>query len=289
MLNYMHMSLGRLRTLPAALLLALGTLFLAPDPASFAASAYSITVGDMLSVYVYRQEDLNMSVRVDDSGCIRYPIAGKIHVVGKSPAEIESIIARALRREGFADPEVVVSVSSFAPRKIFVLGEVNADTDFGSTIPEGGTLTAMQAIGLAGGLKPSADFNKIVVRRTDPSGKIVMLPVPARAILNGEAANDVLLVPSDTVIVPKAKPVSVMGTVNKPGEFYAAPDAPLTVSRAITLAGGVERPKSLSKIRVTRGDKSFKVDIQSLLEDGEGGGDMVLEPGDVVYVPETRW
>ena len=63
----------------------------------------------------------------------------------------------------------------------------------------------------------------------------------------------------------------------------------MTVSRVIALAGGVERPNSLSKIRVTRGDKSFVVDIQKLLEEGTGGGDMLLEPGDVVYVPETRW
>ncbi len=277
-------SFARLRVCAAA---AMAAFLLAA--ASADAASYSIRTGDLLSIYVYRQEDMNVKVRVDNSGFIRFPIAGRINVIGKTPNQIEGVIASALSRNGFASPEVVVSVESFAPRKIFVLGEVNSGADFSSTIPEGGEMTAMQAVSAAGGLAPSADVTKIVVRRVDASGKAILLPVPAREILRGENVADVLLHPSDTVVVPKARPVSVLGTVKKPGEFYGTPDNPLTVSRAVALAGGVERPNSLSRIRVTRGEKSFKVDIQKLLEEGEGGGDMELQPGDVVYVPETRW
>jgi polysaccharide biosynthesis/export protein len=254
------------------------------------AASYNITKGDLLSIYVYRQEDMNVKVRVDNSGFIRFPIAGAINVIGKSPSQIEGIIAGALRKNGYESPQVVVSVESFAPRKVFVLGEVNVGSDFSCSIPEGGEMTAMQAISAAGGLKESADASKIVVRRADPSGKTSVISVPAKEILMGKAeVKDIFLQPSDTVVVPKAKPISVLGTANKPGQFYISPDTPMTVSMAIALAGGVERPNSLSKIRVTRGAKSFKVDIQDLLEEGKGGGDMVLEPGDIVYVPETRW
>ena len=253
------------------------------------AASYSISQGDLLSIYVYRQEDMNVKVRVDNSGYIRFPIAGRINVIGKTPDQIESVIATALRRNGFESPEVVVSVEAFAPRKIFVLGEINAGADFSCTIPEGGEMTAMQAISAAGGLAESADVEKIIVRRGDASGNMNVLSVPAKDILMGKKAADIRLQPSDTVVVPKAKPISVLGTAKKPGQFYSNPENPLTVSRVIALAGGVERPIPLSKIRVTRGDKSFVVDIQKLLEEGTGGGDMLLEPGDVVYVPETRW
>lgn len=253
------------------------------------AESYSITKGDLLSIYVYRQEDMTVKVRVDNSGCIRFPIAGSINVIGKTPSQIEGIIAGALRKNGFESPQVVVSVESYAPRKVFVLGEINAGAEFACNIPEGGEMSAMQAISAAGGLKDSADVTKIIVRRTSPSGNVTSISVPARDILAGKQVGDIRLQPSDTIVVPKAKPISVLGTAKKPGQFYATPDQPLTVSRVIALAGGVERPNSLSKIRVQRGDKSYKVDIQELLEDGKGGGDMLLEPGDVVYVPETRW
>ena len=269
----------------ASALIAAGSMM-----ASAQAGSYNITTGDVLSVYVYRQADMSVKVRVDADGYVRFPVAGRVKVADKNPDDIEKTLARALSRQGFANPEVVVTVESFVPRKIFVLGEV-AGSDNATEIPEGGEVTALQAISMNGGLTEKADIANIVVRRTMPDGKTAILPVPAQDILAGKQVADIQLKPYDTVVVPKQQAVSVLGTVKKAGEFYTTPNNPLTVSRAVALAGGVERPKSLAIIRVMRGDKSYQVDIQSLLEDGKDAGDadMVLMPGDIVYVPETRW
>lgn len=269
----------------ASALIAAGSMM-----ASAQAGSYNITTGDVLSVYVYRQADMSVKVRVDADGYVRFPVAGRVKVADKNPDDIEKTLARALSRQGFANPEVVVTVESFVPRKIFVLGEV-VGSDNATEIPEGGEVTALQAISMNGGLTEKADIANIVVRRTMPDGKTAILPVPAKDILAGKQVADIQLKPYDTVVVPKQQAVSVLGTVKKAGEFYTTPNNPLTVSRAVALAGGVERPKSLAIIRVMRGDKSYPVDIQSLLEDGKDAGDadMVLMPGDIVYVPETRW
>lgn len=255
-------------------------------PLTASAAAYSIASGDLLTVSVYRQEDMTYRVRVDTEGFIRFPVAGRIAAAGKSTDTIERTIAQALRRSGYSQPEVVVSVDQYAPRNVFVLGAVTNAANV--QIPEGGEISAMQAISATGGLSEDADIDGIVVRRA--VGKNVQtIKVPARDILNGKSVHDIELTPSDTVVVPRMQPISVLGTVKKPGEFFATAESALTVSRVIALAGGVERPNSLSQIRVTRGDKSFEVDIRSLLESGKGGNDMTLQPGDVVYVPETRW
>ena len=269
----------------ASALIAAGSMM-----ASAQAGSYNITTGDVLSVYVYRQADMSVKVRVDADGYVRFPVAGRVKVADKNPDDIEKTLARALSRQGFANPEVVVTVESFVPRKIFVLGEV-VGSDNATEIPEGGEVTALQAISMNGGLTEKADIANIVVRRTMPDGKTAILPVPAQDILAGKQVADIQLKPYDTVVVPKQQAVSVLGTVKKAGEFYTTPNNPLTVSRAVALAGGVERPKSLAIIRVMRGEKSYQVDIQSLLEDGKDAGDadMVLMPGDIVYVPETRW
>lgn len=269
----------------ASALIAAGSMM-----ASAQAGSYNITTGDVLSVYVYRQADMSVKVRVDADGYVRFPVAGRVKVADKNPDDIEKTLARALSRQGFANPEVVVTVESFVPRKIFVLGEV-VGSDNATEIPEGGEVTALQAISMNGGLTEKADIANIVVRRTMPDGKTAILPVPAKDILAGKQVADIQLKPYDTVVVPKQQAVSVLGTVKKAGEFYTTPNNPLTVSRAVALAGGVERPKSLAIIRVMRGEKSYQVDIQSLLEDGKDAGDadMVLMPGDIVYVPETRW
>ncbi len=255
-------------------------------PAIALGAAYSLSSGDLLLVSVYRQEDMTYRVRVDPEGFIRFPLAGRISVKGKTTANIETTIAAALRRQGYSQPEVVVSVDAYAPRNVYVLGAVNSAASV--QIPEGGEITAMQAISTAGGLSPEADVDKIIVRRT-AGGKVTSVPVPARAILNGQNAEDVTLLPTDTVVVPRVQPISVLGTAKQPGHFFPTPDANLTVSRVIALAGGVDRPNSLSEIRVTRGKESFKVDVRSILESGKQGNDMELLPGDVVYVPETRW
>lgn len=255
---------------------------------AWAADAYDIRSGDLLSVHVYRQDDMRLSVRVDGEGFIRVPVAGRIEARGRQPEQIGRAIAAALRRHGFVSPDVVVSVEAYAPRTVFVLGEVQTGGSVSCLIPEGGEMTAMQALSAAGGLAPSADPARIAVRRQDASGTTTVIPVPALAILRGGKVADVLLQPFDTVVVPRARAVAVLGAVKSPGEFYITPDGPLTLSRAVALAGGAERPKSLSAIRVTRGTESFLVDLFQFLEEGRGR-DMELEAGDIVYVPESRW
>ncbi len=255
-------------------------------PAAVEAAAYSIASGDLLTVGVYRQEDMTYRLRVDPEGYIRFPVAGRVFVAGNSADAIERTIAAALRKHGYSQPEVVVSVESYAPRNVFVLGAVEKASSV--VIPEGSEITAMQAISATGGLSEDADVDGVVVRRTK-AGKITTVKVSARDIMNGKVTEDTLLQPGDTVVVPRVRAISVLGTVKKPGQFFATPEAPLTVSRIVALAGGAERPNSLSQIRVTRGKDSFEVDVRSMLENGKGGNDMELEPGDIVYVPETRW
>lgn len=255
-------------------------------PATAQAAAYSIASGDLLTVAVYRQDDMTYRLRVDPEGYIRFPIAGRVFVAGNSADAIERTIAAALRKHGYSQPEVVVSVEAYAPRNVFVLGAVESAANV--VIPEGSEITAMQAISATGGLSEDADVDGIVVRRFK-GGKGTTLKVNARDILNGKVGEDTRLMPGDTVVVPRVRAISVLGTVKKPGQFFATPEAPLTVSRVVALAGGAERPNSLSQIRVTRGKDSFEVDVRSMLESGKGGNDMELLPGDIVYVPETRW
>lgn len=255
-------------------------------PAAAEAAAYSIASGDLLSVTVYRQDDMSYRVRVDPEGYIRFPVAGRVFVAGNAADAIERTIAAALRKHGYSQPEVVVSVEAYAPRNVFVLGAVENAANV--VIPEGSEITAMQAISATGGLSEDADVDGIVVRRVK-NGKGTTIKVNARDILNGKVGEDTLLLPGDTVVVPRVRAISVLGTVKKPGQFFATPEAPLTVSRVVALAGGAERPNSLSQIRVTRGKDSFEVDVRSMLETGKGGNDLELLPGDIVYVPETRW
>lgn len=62
----------------------------------------------------------------------------------------------------------------------------------------------------------------------------------------------------------------------------------LTISGALQLAGGVKDTADVRHIRVTRlaPKSTFQVDLWKLMLDGDVTEDILLQPGDVVYVPK---
>ncbi len=84
-----------------------------------------------------------------------------------------------------------------------------------------------------------------------------------------------------------AEKVYVFGKVKKPGNFEYS--SGMTIVEAITLAGGLSDIANSRRVYVTRNaqgrDRRIVVDLQGILD---GTSPMyVLEPGDIVYVPES--
>lgn len=89
------------------------------------------------------------------------------------------------------------------------------------------------------------------------------------------------------------KEVMVLGQVGKQGKQVFAPEAvALSIVEAITSAGGFTRIAKGDSVRVTRKDErgaeqSFTVNVEKLIEGRADAGDtFLLQPGDVVFVPE---
>lgn len=85
--------------------------------------------------------------------------------------------------------------------------------------------------------------------------------------------------------------VTVLGRVKTPGRVNMPPTQDLTVAGAIQQAGGLDTSAKSSGIRVTRqkpggGQDSFEIDLQAIGSRGAVRNDMVLQAGDVVFVPE---
>jgi protein involved in polysaccharide export with SLBB domain len=81
--------------------------------------------------------------------------------------------------------------------------------------------------------------------------------------------------------------VSVLGQVNEPGSF--AFKERLTLVQAISLAGGMNPLAQTRKVKLIRetadGTKTYEIDVGAILESKRG--DLPLEPGDIVFVPEA--
>lgn len=95
-----------------------------------------------------------------------------------------------------------------------------------------------------------------------------------------------------TVVEYSPKEVMVLGQVGKQGKQGFPPEvASLSIVEAITSAGGFNRIAKSDGVRVTRKDErgseqSFVVNVEKMLEGRTNAEPFMLQPGDVVFVPE---
>lgn len=99
-----------------------------------------------------------------------------------------------------------------------------------------------------------------------------------------------------TVTEYGAREVMILGQVTKQGKQVFPPEATsLSIVEAITSAGGLTRIAKGEAVRVTRKDdsdheQSFTVDVEKFIEGKAGEGQpFMLQPGDVVFVPERTF
>lgn len=84
--------------------------------------------------------------------------------------------------------------------------------------------------------------------------------------------------------------VTILGEVARQGPVDVPSTMDLRLTRALQLAGGVTAIADRRRVQVTRCDKDgkqtkTKVDLVEIGEEGRPDKDMLLKPGDVVWVP----
>ncbi len=89
------------------------------------------------------------------------------------------------------------------------------------------------------------------------------------------------------------KTVYVLGQVAKPASIEIPPEKALTVLEAITSVGGFTDVANTSKVRVLRVEngkqKTIDVDVSQITKQGNKSMDIALQPGDVVFVPQSMF
>ncbi len=164
---------------------------------------YRMQVGDELHVKFYYNNELNEQVTVRPDGRISLQLVGQLMAAGFTPSELTAALKQRYSTE-LANPEVTIIVRKFEAQKIFVDGEVQKP----GIIPINGTMTVMQSIASAGGMKQTGRMQDILLIRK-AGNKPIVLPVNLRKALNGEAGHDIFLQSYDIVYVPKTPIASI--------------------------------------------------------------------------------
>jgi polysaccharide export outer membrane protein len=245
---------------------------------------YEIGPGDVLHVIVLDQSGLTGDFPVDPEGMITYPFLGRVKSASLSAAEVERKLTTLLADGYLKRPQVSVTVKEFGSQRVFVTGEFLRPGPY-SLKSDRSLLTLLASVGE---MTPSAGHEILVIRppRTEaasepaPPGSDEPLeplagPSPAespgprlgpllpgevpgsqvfhmslRDLRSGDPEKDIRLEARDTVYLPKAAQVYIMGHVARPGSYRF--EEGLTVFQALLLAGGVSDRGSSKRVRVLR-------------------------------------
>ena len=252
--------------------------------AALAQSGESLRIGpgDQIHVTVVDSPELDQRPRVTDAGEVPLIGVGAVKIAGLTPAEASTAVHDKLIAAHYLNhPEVTVTVEQYATQTVSVLGQVRASGAY----PIGTARPVVDVLALAGGLNELADRNIVIERRGDPDH-----PLHYNLANDGVVAlqTSVLVYPGDTVMVPKAGIVYVLGDVNRPGGFVMDNNSTeLTLLQALARAGGVSRTAKQGHAKLLRKDATGYHETQLSLGEIQKGKqqDIALAPGDVLYVP----
>lgn len=184
-----------LRALAATLLLS------ALAPAAFAQGApdgaYTVKPGDVLTISVWKEPELQGDVLVRPDGGFSFPLAGEVDARNRSVAQIQTLVVERLGRY-ISDPVVSVTVKEIKGNKIYVIGQVNKPGEF-IINP---TVDVMQALSMAGGTTAFASLTNITILRR--AGNVrSSLRFDYTEVVKGRALEqNIELKAGDTVVVP---------------------------------------------------------------------------------------
>lgn len=264
--------------------------------ASTSDTRYRIGPGDVLTIIVSKAKELSMeAVRVDQRGMIRIPMIDEpVLAACKTEIELGTHIAT-LYLEYKNNPSVEVFIKEFQSRPVAVMGAVDKPGQFRLQRQ----VRLLEVLSFAGG--PTEKAGRVIdvihpggpnicTKGADngpglePEGLTVY---KLDETLKGKEGANPFIQPGDVISLPEADQVFVVGYVYQPRSI-SLKDKPITVSRAIAMAGGPQRDASTGNVRIVRqaGDgknrQEIPVDLKAIMK--QKAEDITLLPNDIVEV-----
>lgn len=248
------------------------------------AEDYLLKMGDIIEISVWEHRELSRTLTIRPDGKISFPLIDEVVAAGLTSKELDEIITKKLS-QFFTQPKVTVIVQKFQNNQIFVLGQVSRP----GTFILDHDIKILEAISLAGGLLPNANLKKAVIFRENTG----VLPINLHDLLNlKKFEHNISLKPNDTIYVPNNNDnfVYVIGEVATPGIYQIETD--LTLLKAITLAGSPKKSAMLQSTKLIRqsekGPVIIDVNLKNLVSKPEDIQEIILKPGDIIYLPPTK-
>jgi polysaccharide export outer membrane protein len=282
------------------------------DPSLLAAAvgeregdAYRLGPGDSLLVAVYEHPELSIApyvpvgsaaqggrpvgLLVDNDGTIQLPLIGTVNVAGETTDRVRLLLEDRLSQY-IKVPRVTVQLVFPSTIRYYLLGQFTSPGVKYSDRPLG----LLEALSLGG----SVDLERASLSTAYVARQGKKLPVDFRKlVLEGDLMQNIRLKTGDVVVVPdrQNEQAFVFGGVaqsNPAGGAVPFVNGRLTLIQALARGGFGQSERFqgvLSDVHVIRSQggrgELYIVDARAIMEGTAASFD--LEPGDVVYVPET--
>ena len=235
--------------------------------------------GDLIEVTVYNVPELSSKARVSNSGDLYLPLIDYVHVEGLTQEEAQTVIEKRLEEGGFVrTPHVTIFVDEASSQGVTIIGEVGKPGVYADPVDR----KLYQIISQAGGFTQAASRKIAIVRRGQTEAKQITLP----RNLTDDLSGNVEVLPGDTINVPRAPIIYVVGDVGRPSGFLVD-NGTLTVLQALALAGGTNHTAKMGGARIIRktptGMTETKVQLKKMLE--AKAPDVTLQADDILFVP----
>jgi polysaccharide export outer membrane protein len=266
-----------------------------------AATGYILGTGDQISVFVADLPDefADKTFRIDSAGDVSLPVIGHLHAAGLTTNQLEKA-ADANLIHVLKNPQVSISIAALGSKLVSVLGAVNNP----GVRTVDGPKHLFELLSMSGGLRADAGSYVKVSRNVsvgkiplpdatmDPTGETSVVTIKLKDVLNAtNAAENIEILPGDTISVPKADIVYAVGWVVKPGAFPLNDNDPLSALQVVSLAQGLQKTAALDKAKILRSvpgsteRTEIAVNLKQLM--AGKGGDVILHPNDILFVPNS--
>ena len=173
----------------------------APPASALPSNEYIIGPGDKLTIFVWRNPELSISVDVRPDGRLSIPLVEDVVAIGKTPTQLARELEQRLSKY-IKEPVVTVIAQGFVgpfSEQVRVIGEAAEPR----ALPYRTDMTVLDAMIEVGGLTRYAAGNDSVIVRT-ANGKQFTYAVHLDSLIrDGDVSSNVSLQPGDILIIPE--------------------------------------------------------------------------------------
>ena len=253
---------------------------------------YRIGPGDVLDIRIYNRPNLSRDgVRVEGNGMFRMPlIETEIQAACRTEGELAKEISIRYARF-YKNLQVDVFIKEYHSKQVAIIGAVNEQSRFELqrrvrllellTYARGPSAKAGQTINIVHSTAPS------LCRAGSDDEIAAFSSYKLSDTMVGDPKANPYVEAGDIVTLPEADQIYVVGNVYTPVTIPLK--EPLTLSRAIAMAGGAKMDTKKDKIRIVRQEPGslskteIIVDLSAI--EKKRADDLPLLPNDIIDVP----